>query len=276
MIIPYSTKDNIQGYNKAIDHVENHNAEYSKDMTQDVINAYKKSYGVGDREASRTVLNGEDSAQKIFRQISGDKANNILQQVRSAGTELNSSNNVSDFMNRNQDAVQNNVGSSDGEVSKFAQDKGMKSENEVTKGIIQTGDNLKEDHERKLQQKSYSYKDASIANTNKQETRRKEIDKLEEDRIGKGMASKVIAGAGNVVSLGNSGWGIGRPSPTESQEEVSGPRVIRPGAEFTSEDASDTKGLIKEFNPNNNKSEEDTSLAKGSHQYVDPSKNNKG
>lgn len=258
-------KDNIQGYNKAIDHVENHNAEYSKDMTQDVINAYKKSYGVGDREASRTVLNGEDSAQKIFRQISGDKANNILQQVRSAGTELNSSNNVSDFMNRNQDAVQNNVGSSDGAVSKFAQDKGMKSENEVTKGIIQTGDNLKEDHERKLQQKSDSYKDASIANTNKQETRRKEIDKLEEDRIGNGV----------ITTLGGTLDGLGRPSPTGSQEEASGPKVIRPGVEFTPGDVGDTRGLIQEFNPNNNKSEEDTNLAKGSHQYVDPSKNNK-
>ena len=39
--------------------------------------------------------------------------------------------------------------------------------------------------------------------------------KLEEDRIGQGVTSKAIGGLGNIVSLGNAGWGIGRPSETD-------------------------------------------------------------
>ena len=268
-------KDNIEGYNKAIDHVENHNAEYSKDMTQDVINAYKAHYGVSDREASKAVLDGKDSAQKLFRQISGAKANNILQQVRTTGAELNTSNNVSDFINKNQDAVQNNVGSDGGAVSKFASDQGMTGADVVTNNINKTGDELKTAHERKLEEKTSGYKDAQITNAKTREERGGEIKKLEDDRIGKGRVSKAIAVIGDKVTLGNSGSSIGRPSPESPQnKEDLGPKVVRPETDFTSADISDAREVINEFNPDG-KNDDDTSLAKGVNEYVDPSKNTK-
>jgi hypothetical protein len=264
-------KDNIQGYNKAIDHVQNHNAEYSKDMTQDVINAYKKTYGVGDREAGLAVLDGDASAQRIFRQISGVKANDILQQVRSAGAELKSSNNVSEFLNKNQDAVQNNVGNSDGAVSKFAQEKGMTHESTVVNDINKTGENLKEDHSRKLQQKTDGYQGARNTNQLNQQSRQAEIDQLEKNRIGKGYLG----------TLGGNINGVGRPEPTEFKTEYKDESVmptlkaIRPNTEFTSQDATDTRDLMQEFNSDNSITRDDTSIAKGSHQYVDPTKKTK-
>lgn len=268
-------KDRVDAYSQAQDYNKTNSADYSKDMTQDVINAYKAHYGVSDREASKAALDGKDSAQKIFRKISGAKANNILQQVRSTGAELNASNNVSDFINKNQDAVQNNVGSDWGAVSKFANEQGMTSEDVVTNNINKTGEELKTGHERKVATTTSGYNDAQITSTKTQEERKDKIQKLEDDRIGKGITSKVIAGVSNAVTLGNSGSNIGRPSPELPQnKEDLGSKVIRPETEFTAADVSNARGVINEFNPDS-KNDGYTNLAKGANEYVDPSKNTK-
>ena len=98
-------KDKTDRYHNSIDHVRNNSLEYRKDMTQDVVGAYKKQYNVGDREAAREVLSGSQRSQDVFHQLSGEKANEILQRVNAGREGIDNSTKVSDFHNRNKEKL---------------------------------------------------------------------------------------------------------------------------------------------------------------------------
>jgi hypothetical protein len=104
--------------------------------------------------------------------------------------------------------------------------------------------------------------------------------------IGNGRTSKIIGGLGNIVTLGNAGWGIGgdnnssaHPIPEfkpimsyyDSSEPISsldGHPVVKPYSSEQHFFPEDTRELMSEFKPNNTRSPAVTNEG----QHVDASK----
>lgn len=226
-------KDNIKGYNKAIDHVESHNAEYSRDMTQDVVAAYRKAYGVSDREAGQAVLAGTEDAQKIFRQISSAKADEILQQVRNTGKEFDNSNPAGEFMQQNANAINDKPGSAGGAVDGFARQQGMIGTDAAKQTITESGNNLKKGHDSTFNQSLAGINKAKYETMEEQAKRQANIDEYEANRIGKGLFG----------TLNNTVDGVGRPA-SEGQRV----NVTRPGAD-NDFDPESARKLVDTFKP---------------------------
>jgi len=271
-------KDKIDGYNKALDHVQSHGSEFSKDVTQDVLNAYKNQYGTSDSTAAKEVLSGSNSAKQVFRQISGAKANEVLQQVTAGANSINSSDPVSTFGEQHKNDVNSKPGGEGGVVATFAKENDMTDKTAVNKQIEDTGAELKNTHGKKLSEKKVTFTDARDSNQKEQEDRQENINVFDKDRIGNGITSKIIGGLGNIATLGNAGWGIGRNTSHSTQtipEQISsldGNQVVKPpsGAQNFSPEAA--RSLIQEFKPDNTKGV----AATNDGQHVDASKKIKG
>jgi TraG-like protein, N-terminal region len=271
-------KDKIDGYNKALDHVQSHGSEFSKDVTQDVLNAYKNQYGTSDSTAAKEVLSGSNSAKQVFRQISGAKANEVLQQVTAGANFINSSDPVSTFGEQHKNEVNSKPGGEGGVVVTFAKENDMTDKTAVNKQIEDTGAELKNTHGKKLSEKKVTFTDARDSNQKEQEDRQENINVFDKDRIGNGITSKIIGGLGNIATLGNAGWGIGRNTSHSTQtipEQISsldGNQVVKPpsGAQNFSPEAA--RSLIQEFKPDNTKGV----AATNDGQHVDASKKIKG
>jgi len=282
-------KDNIDGYNKALDYTQSHGSEFSKDMTQDVINAYKKQHGSSDSTAAKEVLSGSDSAKQAFRQISGAKANEVLQQVIAGADSINSSDPVSTFGEQHKNEVNNKPGTST-EFSQFTDKNGIPDPEKTDTKIKETGAKLQE---KTTQNQNDAQDNIGIAESKGQNAARQRegsLVKLKEDSIGNGITSKTIGGLGNIVALGNAGWGIGSPTSPNTQsipefepimnyygspEQISsidGNPVAKPsnGAQDFSPQAA--RSLIQEFKPDNTKGV----AATDDGQHVDAGKKIKG
>lgn len=71
-------KDNLDAKNQTLDYSKSNSSDFNKDMTQDVIEAYKKQYGTSDSDAAKAVLSGSPVAKGVWRQISTNNANELL------------------------------------------------------------------------------------------------------------------------------------------------------------------------------------------------------
>jgi hypothetical protein len=248
--------------------VKNNNAEFNKDMTQEVIHAYKETYGVSDQEAGKAVLNGDANAQKVFRQISGEKADAVLQQIKQTESSLNNSNSTDEFMQKNEHEVNKKPGAAGGEVDRFKQDNGMMPEADVVRLLNESKVTMGKTVKDNKNFTSDMYEDAQDINKFKLKNRKSDIAKLEDDRMGNGVISKFIGGAANFLTLGNAGGGIGRPSyvpisyntQTDSTSDtystvrtLPNSIALRPSeGGFRSQDLANTQSLLDQFNPDNN------------------------
>ena len=226
---------------------------------------------MGDRTAARAVLDGGADAQRIFRKISNAKANDVLQQVRSTGADLRNSNPIDEFMKQNENAVNNKPGEQGGVVDSFAKKHGMTELEQARSSIEQSGNKLASSHTQKTGDASSQYQNARQENLTKQQSRKANIEKLEEDRIGNGS----VGTAWGLLD------GVGRSPDNSSAKNMEGDtklpsKVIRPTTEMTSKDLADTKKLMEEFKPNSSRSgTRDSGLVEGDGQYADPSKKTK-
>ena len=147
-------KDNLDAKNQALDYSKSNSSDFNKDMTQDVIEAYKKQYGASDTTAAKEVLSGSPAAKAVWKQISTNNANELLQQVRAGGAAIDRSTSVNDFKEESKGAINKNPGGEGGAVQQFANNKGIQNKEEATKNIAETRDNLQKTHDTKVNETS--------------------------------------------------------------------------------------------------------------------------
>ncbi|KHO02143.1 hypothetical protein JS61_07920 (plasmid) [Rickettsia felis] len=180
-------KNNIDSHNQGISHTRNNSANFDKDMYQDVLNAYQNRYGGTAIDAQREVAAGTYKARAVFRDISGVAAQRNLQEIQGAGSNIASSNNVDNFVHNHQ--LDNNIGSKRDE---FARDHGIRTDAAVVSGEIATkGDNLKVQHDTRYNDNLSQYDDAHQNISDQQYAKQLQINKYEEDRMGKGKFGTV-------------------------------------------------------------------------------------
>ena len=158
-------KDNIDARNQALDYSKSNSSDFNKDMTQDVIETYKKQYGASDSDAANAVLSGSPAAKSVWRQISTNNANELLQQVSAGGEAIERSSSVNDFMEANQGAINKNPGGDMSAVNKFAADNGMENKDKTVQDIRETKENLKNTHDTKVSESNEDIGDKKMVIT---------------------------------------------------------------------------------------------------------------
>jgi len=143
-------KDNIDAYSQALDHTNTNSSDFNKDMTQEVIGAYAKQYGSSDSTAAKAVFLGSPAAKAVWHQISTNNANELLQQIRANGSNIEKSDPTGDFATAHQEAINKTPGSNGGAVQQFAQDNGIANQDEAANTIAQTKDKLEQTHNTKV------------------------------------------------------------------------------------------------------------------------------
>ena len=193
-------KDNVEAYNQALDYNHTQGSEFSQDVTQDVIDAYRNQYKVSDADAAKAVLNGSSKARAVFNNLSRHKANQVLSQVRATGHRINSQDMAGEFAKEHENTINKNTGGEGGVVDAFAKENNMTNNREATQKINDEQKRLKQKHDDTYSDQASQYEDANSYNEDVEYTRSKQIEKLEKDRIGNGL----------VGTLGGSIDGVGR------------------------------------------------------------------
>jgi hypothetical protein len=270
-------KDNLEAKNQALDYSKSNSSDFNKDMTQEVIEAYKKQYGASDAMAAKEVLSGSPAAKAVWKQISTNNANELLQQVRAGGASIDKSTSVNDFKEENKEAINKNPGGNGSCVKKFANTNGIQNKDEAEQDIAEIKQNLKGTHDTKVNETSEDIGVRKMVMTKEETQWQDNIKNHDENRIGNGMLGTLM---GNVQ-------GVGRPSTQTipefdpimnyygSSEKISsldGNRVVNPsnGAQDFSPEAA--RSLIQEFKPDNTS----TTAVTNEGQHVDASKKIKG
>ena len=243
-------QDKIDSYNKAMDYTKSHSGEFSKDMYQDVVDAFQDKHGGSARRAYTHVSAGTEEARAVFKELTSSDSEELLSKIRNQGSKIESSDNVADFMESNQ--IDSSIGS---KRDDFAADNEIRTDKDtVASEISSKGSEIQDMHSKKYSSNESEYKSMEESTTKKQQERKEQIDQYEKDRIGKGTIS----------TLGGKIQGIGRPSQIEDDLDIDGPIV------------SEYNWETGKFEPINQKprhkfdSDFEDMKSKGGGQYVNP------
>lgn len=126
-------KDRIKAYNQNIDYTRTHGNEFSRDMTQEVIEAYNEKYFGGDAnrfsDSSKAVSKGSKEALDIFHDLSQQRLSGTLDQISKGREAINDPNKIDDFMEQNMGNINSNPGNA---VKEQARDMGIPDEATAT------------------------------------------------------------------------------------------------------------------------------------------------
>lgn len=191
-------------------------------MYQDVLDEYQRRYHCSARDAQEVVSKGKYAAQIIHRELSAPSAEQVRNHIAKKGQDITHASNIDDFVQEHQ--LTSNIGS---KRDAFAKEYNIPGQNSVAQKISSKANYIKDQYFEQYNRNNDEYKETKGINTNKQVMRQGQLDKYEEDRMGKGKIGKVMGGASNIVSLGNAGWGIGRPNQ-QSNDDLDFEPIARP------------------------------------------------
>jgi hypothetical protein len=256
-------------------------------MYQEVADRYQEKYGGSAKEAQRAVSDGSYAAKLVFRELTSGKAQEIMGRISQKSGEITSSNNVDDLVKNNQ--VSNSIGD---KRDDFARDNDIRTDRDNVAGEISgKGKDIQDQHTKKYEHNEDEYQETEQINSNKQAHRQEEINKYEEDRIGRNGPSSLIGGLGRSPQVkvnddldfepiarpyepkvGKYNWETGKIEQLlQGAEHESNLKSVRPPEEVRSFDKKEAQNIIEQFKPvttNNTRGSKAKSRADG--QYVDP------
>ncbi len=204
-------KDNLKTVSEGRELTRNSASEYSKDQTQDVIDAYARKYGVSDAEAGRKVLSGAPEARALHSSMGMSKAQGMMAHIKASRDHIENSDIIEKVQDKGQAELTEHREGADRKVSQYAKAQGMSDSAQVEQSTNEQKDVLQRTHNNKMTITDDNYGAAKHSNEREYLRREGQIEKYEEDRIGRGKFGRFVGGVTNVASLGNAGWGIGRP-----------------------------------------------------------------
>ncbi|MEI6187986.1 MAG: hypothetical protein WCP46_05750, partial [Alphaproteobacteria bacterium] len=217
------SKQRVDDWHQAKSIVESQGASSSRDMYQEVVDAIKQQ-GIDGRTAHKMADQRTPTAQKVWQKLQNEDhyVQNLVstissQRAQTSGAEADKQLDL--FTKKHDQQVnQDNVGQ---KVKEHAANQGLDVDN-FTDNIKEKKDVLEQKHQEMTTENAAQY--VEVKNTNEKEASRLQdlADKYEEDRIGKGMGSKILGGATKVVSVGTEDAQIGGPDKTISPYD---PRV---------------------------------------------------
>lgn len=207
-------KDNLKSVSEGREITRNSANEYSKDQTQDVIDAYVRKYGASDAEAGRKVLSGAPEARAIHSAMGIGKAQSMMAHIKASRNHIESSDIIEKVQDKGQAELVQHKEGADAKVSGYAKAQGMSDSTQVEQSINEKKDSLQKTHNNKTNDIELNHDETKDRSEREKQKREGQVQQYEEDRIGRGKLGRFVGGVTNVASLGNAGWGIGRPEET--------------------------------------------------------------
>ena len=198
-------QDKIKGYTKLSEHVENHSQDYSKDNYQEVLERYQEKYGVGSQAAQAAVSAGTSEAQEVFRELSQEKAEAMLQKIHHGRDQIASQDN-SQFVAENQAKLKSGFGN---QVEAKTKEYNLQNAEQTQAELERKGTELAEKHHIKQQANEDRQGQWKGQYDYERGLKAKNIEKYEEDRIGKGKTAQNTINVVNRIT-GNRLGEIGR------------------------------------------------------------------
>lgn len=205
--------EDIDTYNKALDHSKNAGSSSGKDMYQEVLETYAAESGKSIFDARRDVEARTPAVRRVFNRLAAAEADQILHQVR--GTLDSGRAAIAAGGVERLEAASEDYGSRlDSRVGGYAQQ-------EASRQRLDAAEVRQDVAAREVANKGYYYdmqdrvddKYDSVhgSNSAKQTEIRQEVEQNEKDRMGNGLAARTAAGAMGLVTDGKAGHSIGRP-----------------------------------------------------------------
>ena len=192
--------ENIDTYQKAIDHSKTTGASTSKDMYPDVLETHAKQSGKSIIDARKDVEARTPEVRRVFNQLAQGEASQVLGQIHAGKEALNrpKAQETLDSTSKQYDRnIDSNVG---GTIDKVASGKGF-NQDYIKQDVVSMGEINKQQFEHKQEKVDRKYSDIHDANRLQQNQMRVTVNKNEEDRMGKGRFG----------TLWGSIEGVGRP-----------------------------------------------------------------
>lgn len=209
-------KSRIDSHNRTMNYARSHSGQMSKDMYQNVVDAYQARYGGSARAAHEEVSSGSEAAMGVFKVLSEKSYQAKFNEIHTQGNKIAHTDNVNDFVKNNQ--VDSSIGNKRDE---FANANNIRTDQDnVELEIASKGKDIKDRHSEKTDYNETEYEEREQINTEKQVDRAKVIDKYEEDRIGRGVIATNIAEKLDFFTAGRSGNTIGHPTAKSDSNDL--------------------------------------------------------
>jgi len=202
--------DDVDTYDKALQYSKTHGASSSRDMYQDVLETYAKEKGISTVDARKDVEKRTPEVMQVFNRIAGGEASGVVNRIRQTKEQRfdNAETELDNFSGSHQEALNSNV---EKEVRRSAKNDGFNSE--TAQRNIESKKNLVEEQASSMNQSIESqYSGLKQVNQNTQSIMKAQVDKYEEDRIGKDYISQRLEKSFyNPVSKKSMITPVGRP-----------------------------------------------------------------
>lgn len=196
------SQQEVDDWHKAQTIVNSNSGNSSRDMYQEVVNQLKQDYGVDASTAHKMADRRSPEAQKAWQKLQQedhyvqDVMHNI-RQGRAAVSGASGREQLDRFTNQHQDKISNNP---DTAIREYAEQQGM-NVGGFKKQLQEQGDSLKKKHENIRDKNLEKYAQVRSETESKEQKATQQVEKYEEDRIGKGF----------IGTLGHSVNGVGKP-----------------------------------------------------------------
>lgn len=194
-------KDNLKSVSEGRELNRNSGNEYSKDQTQDVIDAYVKKYGVSDAEAGRKVLSGAPEARALHSSMGMGKAQGMMAHIKASRDHITNSDILEKVQDKGQAELAQAKEGADAKVSQYAKQQGMRDSGQVEQDINDKRGSLQKTHNNKTTITEDNHDAAKHSNELEKQAREGQIQNYEKNRIGRG----------DFGTLGGMIEGVGRP-----------------------------------------------------------------
>jgi hypothetical protein len=247
----YSThKEDMENAGEALNYSKTHGATSGRDMYQEVLETHAKEKGISVSDARHDVERRSPEVMQVFDRLAGAEANNILNQVRrERGSNLTSEateQKLNNFNNQHQGKINQDVNKN---ITNVAANDGF-NQDSIKENIVNAESKNKGQFNDLQQENDDQYSNINYANRAKESEMKEQVNKYEEDRIGSGITSKLVGGAANIMTLGNSGWGIGRQTGENSYNKQTYDSIVSDPYSYKSVTDEEMKNVtLPEFEP---------------------------
>jgi len=203
-------QESVDNWHLAKNKLDSESATINKDMYQEVLDRCVIEFGMDANSIRKLVDRGHPSVMKVWNKIATEKLQNLLPEMSSTKEQVSGQrahNALDDFSNQHSKVINQNPNS---QVKEAASAKSFDvNGEELTSNIHDKGTKLKNQYEKVTSKNDEQYNNVKQANELEQRDAQKQVDKYEEDRIGRG---KTARGAAWLLNKVNAGETIGGPA----------------------------------------------------------------
>lgn len=206
------SQQEVDDWHQAQTIVNSNSGNSSRDMYQEVVNQLKQDYGVDASAAHQMADRRSPEAQKVWQKLQQEDhyVQDVMHNIRQGRATVSGASGreqLDRFTNQHQDKISNNP---DYAIKEYAEQQGM-NVGGFKKQLQEQGDSLKKKHENIRDKNLERYAQVRSETESKEQKATQQVEKYEEDRIGKGIIASTGAKTLDFITVGRTGGSVGKP-----------------------------------------------------------------